>query len=86
MALLFETDRAPFVVRYPSDGQGSHEVPWRDGTGVRTARRSDLLSILVPIKQRAAFEVLEAELVCEHGPQQDLHWTGVGPAAAGKSG
>lgn len=45
VALLFETDRAPFVMKNPaygSSGGGSVEleVPRRDGTRVRSARRS----------------------------------------------
>ncbi len=53
VALLFSTDRAPFVVSNPAfntQGGGSVqlEVPWREGTSTRSARRSDLLRILVP--------------------------------------
>jgi hypothetical protein len=62
MALLFETDRAPFVVKVAASDR--LDVPWRDGTGVRSARRSDLLRVLAPIKQRADFEVLDVELLC----------------------
>lgn len=53
VAILFDTTRAPFVVKNPDYGKpngGSveREVPWREGTKVRTARRTDLLRILVP--------------------------------------
>jgi hypothetical protein len=53
LALLFKTDRAPFLTRNPSYGKPSGgpvemEVPWREGTQVRSARRSDLIRILVP--------------------------------------
>lgn len=53
VALLFETDRPPYVVKNPAFGvtQGvviSREVPWREGTSVRTARREDMFRILVP--------------------------------------
>jgi len=45
LALLFETDRAPFVIKVSEFGKmkglPSHEVPWREGTEIRTARRSD---------------------------------------------
>lgn len=51
VAIVFETSRAPYVVKNPSFGkQGGEgvalEVPWREGTKVRTATRSDLLLLL----------------------------------------
>lgn len=52
VAVLFETDRAPFVVRNPLYGKGGSvelEVPWREGTATRTARRRDLIRLLAPI-------------------------------------
>ena len=63
VALLFETDRAPFVVKNPSFGKGgggpvSLEVPWRETTGVRTARRSDLLRLLSPLLRVPQVEVI----------------------------
>lgn len=53
VALLFETDMAPFVVRNPVFGlQGGGpvewEVPWREGTSIRTAHRSELLKLILP--------------------------------------
>lgn len=68
VALLFETDRAPFVVRNPAYGvkRGvsiAFEVPWRDGTRTRTANRSDLIRLLVPILGLPEFETLDGELV-----------------------
>lgn len=67
VALLFETDRAPYVVKNPAFGLEagtpvSLEVPWREGTATRTATRKDLLTILAPLAQVPAFEVLAAEL------------------------
>jgi hypothetical protein len=67
VALFFETDRAPFVVKIPEFGQikgvsCSHEVPWREGTKIRTARRSDLLRVLVPQLSLPDLELLSAEL------------------------
>src|SRR6185369_18070838 len=52
-ALLFDTARRPFVVKnsaHGSSGGGSVslEVPWREGTGIRSARREDLIRLLVP--------------------------------------
>src|SRR5712692_8116422 len=52
VGLLFDTSRAPFVVKNPSHGQAGHpaqlEVPWREGTLTRSARRQDLIRLLVP--------------------------------------
>lgn len=51
VALLFDSERAPFVVKNPSFGKSNGgpvqlEVPWREGTSARSAHRSDLLRIL----------------------------------------
>lgn len=66
-ALLFDTVRAPFVVRNPRHGkvQGdviALEVPWREGRQTRSARREELLRLLVPITHVPAIEWLEATL------------------------
>lgn len=63
MAILFETDRAPFLVRNPffgKPGGGSieREVPWREGTSIRSANRADLLKMLSPLQMLPTFEVL----------------------------
>ena len=67
LALLFETDRAPFVIKVPEFGKmkglPSHEVPWREGTETRTARRSDLIKILVPIIHEPEIELLDGKMV-----------------------
>lgn len=61
--LLFETSRPPYVVknlRYGTPGGGSveWEVPWREGTSLRTATRNDLVRLLVPTVTRPELEVL----------------------------
>lgn len=63
VALLFETERAPFVIRIPdSTGILTHEVPWREANSTRSARRSDLIKLLYPIQKKPEFEILEAKL------------------------
>jgi hypothetical protein len=62
-ALLFDTARRPFVVKNsahgnPGGGPVSLEVPWREGTAVRSARREDLIRLLVPALHLPTFEVL----------------------------
>jgi len=83
VALLFVTDRAPFVVKNPAysgkdGGPVQFEVPWREGTATRSARRADLLKLLVPLQ---ALPKLEARsgAVCAHpvtGPNgnRELKW------------
>lgn len=75
LALLVYTDRAPFLVRNPSYGMQSCgpvelEVPWREMTSTRTARREDLLRLLVPLVKLPSVEVISASLVGqgEHKP------------------
>jgi hypothetical protein len=67
VALLFETDRAPFVIRNPDYGVKSgvsiaFEVPWREGTSTRTANRSDLIRLLVPLLNLPEVETLHGNL------------------------
>ena len=45
-ALMFDTRRAPYVVKL--EGGDRLEVPWREATGTRSARHSDLIRLLVP--------------------------------------
>jgi hypothetical protein len=76
VALLFETDRAPFVVRNPAFGTSGGgpvelEVPWREGTRIRSATRSDLLRLLSPLEELPSFEVIEGSLKMEI-PQDDV--------------
>lgn len=63
VALLFETERAPFVIRIPaSTGLVTHEVPWREANSTRSARRSDLIKLLYPIQKKPAVEILDGKL------------------------
>ncbi len=65
VALLFDTRQPPYVVRNPAYGKQAEvvslEVPWREGTHTRTARRSELLRLLSPtqllpdVEQMGAF-------------------------------
>lgn len=82
VALLFDTDRAPFVVRNPRYGVSSgeviaHEVPWREGTRVRSATRADLLRLLVPMTTLPEVELWRAELDALQfgGDEPGILWT-----------
>jgi len=82
VALLFETERAPFVVKNPSFGKTaggavSLEVPWREGTAVRSAHRSDLIQVLSPQQRAPHFDVLAAMMQTHrvNGVEPDTRWT-----------
>jgi hypothetical protein len=95
VALLFDASRRPFVVKNAAFGQTgggpvSLEVPWRRGTTVQSARRDELLRILIPRQPLPDIELLEAggasggELLpqplrnpSDHGsPCQRFRWRG----------
>ncbi len=77
-AILFETDRAPFVVKNPSGGTIQREVPWREATGIQSATRSQLLRLLTPLQRLPILEVVGAFLVAEPWASQSgemfLRW------------
>jgi len=66
VALCFETDRAPYVVKNAAYGTSptsvSCEVPWREGTSIRSARRADLLRILTPKIKMPIVEIVSARM------------------------
>ena len=66
VGLCFETEQgAPYVIKNQTGGgYPQFVVPWREGTGLRAARREDLLRILVPIRRLSALiDELEFNLV-----------------------
>ena len=76
VALVFETDRAPFVIKNPvfgkhTGGPVEREVPWREGTRVRSATRADLLKILSPLQLLPNLEVLAAQLQAKKTREKD---------------
>jgi hypothetical protein len=80
VALYFETDRAPYVVKNPNHGQPSGgniawEVPWREGRSTRSARRQDLLRILVPISTLPDAEVLNGQLIQAENRDGEWNWS-----------
>jgi hypothetical protein len=71
--MLFETTRAPFVIKHDGDRL---EVPWRDGAGTRSARREDLLRLLVPQIAVPRFDVLSCNLYITAPNKGSPHWFG----------
>lgn len=63
VALLFETERSPFVIRIPnSTGIVTHEVPWREANSTRSARRSDLIKLLYPTQKKPSLEIIDGRI------------------------
>lgn len=63
VALVFETERSPFVIRIPdSNGIVTHEVPWREANSTRSARRSDLIKLLYPVQKRPSLEIIDGKI------------------------
>lgn len=67
VAIAFASDRAPYVVKTGS-ANPSLEVPMREGTGTRTARRDELLRLLIPTVSVPQAVTLSAELYVEFYP------------------
>ncbi|BAS29185.1 hypothetical protein LIP_3373 [Limnochorda pilosa] len=72
-ALLFETGTSPYVVKNPAFGSPGggpveREVPWREGTEVRSATREDLIRILVPLLPLPDVELLSATVSVSQEP------------------
>jgi hypothetical protein len=82
VALLFETDRAPFVIKNPIYGKRKggveYEIPWRENTATRTARRDQLIKLLSPLQNVPQLEFLSGDLICnplKDGGASELEWT-----------
>jgi hypothetical protein len=62
VALYFETNRPPYVVKNAVPGQIDFEVPWREGNRTRSAKRADLLRLLYPTLKALKVTVRGASL------------------------
>lgn len=78
VALVFDTDRAPFLVKNPAFGKSetpvSFEVPWREGTKVRTATRADLFRMLTPLESLPSVDPISMSLLAKEAGHNSLHW------------
>lgn len=61
-AVAFSTDRAPYLVTTDGKGGFDRDVPWRSGTKTRTAKRHELLSILVDKISVPTIEAITLEM------------------------
>lgn len=73
-AILFETDRAPYVVKNPIGTAIHFEVPWRSNTSTKTANRSQLLQILLPSQNIPKIELLSCQLTQQKSDKNIWHW------------
>lgn len=76
VALLFQTDRAPFLVKNSAFGTAGGgpvewEVPWREGRKTRTANREALFRLLGPLVQLPEVECLDCSLFVRLEKTQD---------------
>jgi hypothetical protein len=70
-ALTFETDRAPYVVNVGGQGRVEREVPYRSGTGTRSAKRAELLGMLVPSVALPQCVILQAQFEMNYVERPD---------------
>lgn len=77
-AVLFATDRAPYMVTIEGGGAAEREVPIRDGTRTRSARRDELLRMLIPEVSSPPVVLLSSSVRGE--------WDGAIPTVSGRSG
>lgn len=76
VALLFQTDRAPYLVKNSAFGSVKGdavewEIPWREGRKTRTANREALLRMLGPLVQLPDVECLSCSLSVRDEPHKD---------------
>jgi hypothetical protein len=70
VAVAFDSARAPFLVKTGS-ANPSLEVPMREGTGTRTARRDELLRLLIPSIRLPEAIALEGYFNANYYPKVD---------------
>lgn len=64
VALLFTSDRAPYVVKTEGGGSPEREIPIRDGTTTRSATRRELLRLLAPAARIPSITIISAMTEC----------------------
>lgn len=80
LAIKFKTSRVPYVIKNPDYGKSGsieNEVPIREGTSIRSARRADLIKILSTESRSIELELLNSYFyLTEHrdgGYQCNIH-------------
>jgi hypothetical protein len=85
VGLFFSTDRAPYVVRTDGhEGGVQREVPWRAGLSTRSAKRHELMKILMPSVALPPMEIIFVRCSASRHPavppNPDRGTLGHGPA------
>lgn len=65
VALLFDTERRPFVIKSLNSGAVSNEVPWRGSSPTRSAKRSELVGLLDSVPRQPRWEAVNGMLTVE---------------------
>lgn len=78
-AVAFSSDRAPYVLK-PAPNSEIFEVPIREGTRTRSARRDELLRMLIPAVSVPQVFALESRLSVEYYAQLPLDGDDAGSA------
>ena len=83
VALCFGTATAPYVVKNPLYGTAGHviasEVPWRDGTRVRSVHKHELKALLLPRLALPEIMIHSAPLtlhIMKDGNTSAARWSG----------
>lgn len=74
VALLFRTDRAPYVVKVENAAAVHREVPWRSGNSTVTATREQLLRILAPTVALPSISFRESSITM-HPQVNRISWS-----------
>jgi len=85
VALHLETDRSPYLVTPKQGGDVEREVPWRSGTRTRSAKRHEVLSLLLPAAQTPEISLLNARCSATYRAEAQESPYGDEPAPAGVS-
>jgi hypothetical protein len=75
LGIGFDTSRPPYVVKVRGDGQ-DREVPWREATSVRSAKRHDLVRLLVPLTDLPVITVIGGYLSVNQVDGNRWQWFG----------
>ncbi len=75
VALDFRTDQPPYMVNVKGGDTGwiDDVIPWRDGSGTRTARRLEVLQLVLPEAQLPQIEIEQARMVIYNDERVDDH-------------
>ena len=71
VALLFDTERFPFLIKHTNE---IFEVPWREGTLTRSAKRLELLKLLIPYQLSPRIELLSGSIMIRKYQNGELRW------------